>query len=463
MKYSSIQMGFKLDNTIISSLLNYRSISIFLCAFAGSLFCWSLMSSSFVMQNIFTVIFITSIIVIFLFNTKNLSWEGSNGFVVILLQIITLHLSIAVTAKVLNAPDSFFWVTDSYSTHLPESIKYSEYFKGNPIPLSEKIKSWKDIASFRTPQGTFTHMVTGLFMAIFGVNTFSSILVQLLFKLVALYCIFSTAKLLWSEREGVIAAQLYAFCPTVFFYNLMLYKESAVQMLTASIFLMVLLIYQQRKWWALFPLILAFVLLSKERFYVSIIMSFVLILPICKILPRARKVRIGVIGGMFLVLIGLLIVFNQEVTDLWVKNFNWVKIYKSRYASFSDVLNNYNYQIPYPLAFIKILFSPYFTLNKFSIFSHWSLLIIWGSFINQAIILASVGGFLGTLRKRNHVHIILWLPFICFLIFAAYISPWSGRLRDSFYPLIACYGAFFLVNNKHFIKVLDKTASNGRK
>jgi hypothetical protein len=66
-----------------------------------------------------------------------------------------------------------------------------------------------------------------------------------------------------------------------------------------------------------------------------------------------------------------------------------------------------------------------------------------GSFINQVIITLSILGFYKTIKNKKQIalHFFVILPFIIFLLFAAYIGPWSGRLRDSFYPIIAVYGS----------------------
>ena len=135
---------------------------------------------------------------------------------------------------------------------------------------------------------------------------------------------------------------------------------------------------------------------------------------------------------------------------------------RSYHSSFSDIINQFNYMIPYPVAFIKILFSPYFSNNKFSIFTGPSSLLSWGSFINQLIIISAIVGLLKNFRKSS-VHFYLWLPLLIFLLFAAYISPWSGRLRDSFYPLIACYAAYYLYNNKYFRKIFRISDDNSQR
>ncbi|HOI42663.1 MAG TPA: hypothetical protein PK523_06930, partial [Elusimicrobiales bacterium] len=114
--------------------------------------------------------------------------------------------------------------------------------------------------------------------------------------------------------------------------------------------------------------------------------------------------------------------------------------YRSAYMNYPDV-TAVNASLPYPLAFLKILLTPFFTLNKFALFSDYSYILIWGSFFTQAVILLSVYGMGISLKSDRASNWFLALPFLLFLLMFAYIAPYNGRLRDSFFPFLAVYAA----------------------
>ncbi|HXH73875.1 MAG TPA: glycosyltransferase family 39 protein [Bacteriovoracaceae bacterium] len=414
-----------------------------ICIAAGSLYCAGLTYGTPITQNVYTIFFILFLSVLFFLNIQKINEVENKGSSFIFVQIILLNLSIAVTAQILNSPDSFFWVQDSFLTHLPESVKYTDSIKNN-------FQAEPDLG---LRQGRMTHALTGLSFVIFGVNTFATIFVQLIFKLIVVSCIYFYCRILWGTRVAFVAIQLYGFCPTIFFYNLVLYKEGAVQALLAIILLSTLKISLQKKYIFILPTVLALFLMSGERTYITYLLLLMFPFLIYN-LPFAKNIKNNL---LFLTAAVILAIggywYNPKMFDI-LGAINELTNFRKLYSSFSDVLNRYNYSIPYPLAFLKIVFSPYFSMNKFKIFSDFSDLLIWGSFINQIIIFSSILGFIHSVRVKI-LHLYLWIPFIAFLICAAYVSPWSGRIRDSFYPLIACYAAFYLLNNKYFKKIFN--------
>lgn len=415
-------------------------VQYLICFLAGAAYCTCLTFQIPFSQNASTIIFVLFLTGLFSFNLKKIYSEKPFTFTQTLTQLILINLGIGGAAFILKSPESYFWVQDSVNTHLPESIKYLKFFKGE-IPFSE-------IGHFA---GVSTHLVTSLFLGIFGINTLATILAQLFFKIIALTCLYSFNSILWNKRIALVSIILYGLCPTVFFYNLVLYKESAVQAYFAASLLFTLKIFIEKKYWNIIPLIIALLFLLNERFYISYV--FVLTLPYFIYKLPFRKTPKGLL--LFLICVIVLFIGVYSINYKSMNNYTvWehLQAYRQHHQSFSDVLNHYNYEIPYPLAFVKILFSPYFTVNKFKIFNDFSTLLIWGSPINQIIIAASVMG-LWKAGKQSLLHVNLWIPFILFLIAAAYISPWSGRLRDSFYPLIASYAAFYLVQNIYFKRV----------
>lgn len=433
-----------MKNSIFTpDLFRSHEVSIGICFVVGMLYCVGLTLGNFIFQNILSVIFIAFLGVLFFKNLQQINQFQEKHPVFVYMQLIALNLSIALTAAAIHSPNSFFWVEDAVSTHLPASEAYANFFSGH--------SNWQSLAPFRDVAGITTHVLTGFFIAILGKNILATILTQLLFKALIVFFIYKISTILWNKKTAFIATQLYGFCPTIFFYNLVLYKEGAVQFFLAIIVFLVLKIFLHNKYYNLIPLVFFLYLLEKERFYITYLLLlmlpfFIYTLPFKK---TGKNISILLLLAIALTL-GAYLEFPDffSITKLVYK----VNRLRNTWAGYSDVLNQYNYDIPYPLAFIKILFSPYFTFNKFKIFSDFSLLLIWGSPINQIIILSALLGFFQNIKK-SMLHFNLWLPFIIFLVFAAYISPWSGRLRDSFYPLIACYAAHYLLSNKYFQKL----------
>lgn len=424
--------------------MKYRKYLAFFCFLTGALYCTGLTFSDGIWQNVVTIIFICLLILLFIFNFKEEATEPGPG--IIILQTLGFNLGIGVTAYLIETPTDFFWVSDSITTHLPASLAFKSFFESGDYVM-------KDFLSLAGNRGGLTHLVTGLSMTILGINTLASICGQLFFKVLTVFAIFRISVLLWDKKTGFIATQLYAFCPTVFFYNLTLYKESSVQMLVAFAFMHALEVALRKKYLHLLPLLLLFWLLKVERFYVAYLMMPMFVLLFARTLPFEKRLKYKILFGFSLSSL-ILITLNFDWIRGWCDYFYRLILQQRRaHASFSDVMNRYNYEIPYAVAFVKILFSPYFSFNKFKLFSGTSLLLIWGSFINQLIIFTSIGGLMKAIRVWS-IHIILWLPLLGFLLLAAYVSPWSGRLRDSYYPLIACYGAYFLRSSERLKKLL---------
>ncbi len=433
-----------MEFNLMEKMFLYREkASLAFSILIGALYCVGLTFLSPVGQSLSTILFILCLCFLFYSNTKRINFDFPSH---IIFQIALLNISIALTAQIIHSPVDFFWVQDSILSHLPISLKYTAFLKGQ-ASVHDTFTGLYDIS------GKNTHFVTGAFLAILGTNTFATIMAQLFFKLITAVCIYFICDILLNRKIGFIAVQIYSFCPTIFFYNLVLYKESATHAFLALTILLSLKIFLKQKYSLIFPLALILFLMSMERFYIAYLSIVMIFLFTLHTLLTKKNLRYALLTIVALILIACGI-YRSEIAEIFFKGVQKVNDLRLEHSRFSDVMNQYNYQIPYIAAFFKILFSPYFTPNKFTIFFNFSTLLIWGSFPNQVIILTSVIGFF-KLSKKSIYHIYLWAPFILFLLFAAYVSPWSGRLRDSYYPLIACYAAYFLATNKYFQKYFD--------
>ena len=123
----------------------------------------------------------------------------------------------------------------------------------------------------------------------------------------------------------------------------------------------------------------------------------------------------------------------------------------------SDISREWNADLWYPLAVVKVLFTPFFTFHKFEIFRDLSALLTWGSFASQAVIALGCYGFWLQMREAGTSQarvgaLIMALPLISFILFFGYLAPYSGRQRDSFFPVIATFAAVAVVRIRERIR-----------
>ncbi len=277
-----------------------------------------------------------------------------------------------------------------------------------------------------------------------GVNPFSSSMALMVAKLLTVFVTFHLGKTMINARIGAIGALIYVFSPTILYYTTVFYKETVVQLLTAIILLSVFKVFLNPggvRYWMLLFLSLAAIL--NERFYMFFfyIAAFI---PLVIIRKKFANKTQGIIAFVLLVLVGFAI--GQQAYELLVKGdttpvIDIFKNYRRWFLRYPDV-SPLNWTLPYPLLAVKILFTPYFTLNKFTLFSDYGYILIWASFFNQAVILFSLYGMFGALRISFERNWFLILPFVFFIGLYAYLAPYSGRLRDGFYPIIVVYAAY---------------------
>lgn len=414
-----------------------------LCFLAGAAYLFLLINTDFFFQNVTTVFFISFLGLLFFFNFKFLI-KHPYFLQIFLGQTAAIYLGIIFSSIIFHAPLDYFWVSDSRLAHLPSAIEWAK-----KIETGIDWSNWKDINTqlmqVRTGGGGITHLVTGFFITIWGVTPVASLITLLIFNLLTIATIYGICEILFDKTTGKIAIQLYALCPTILFYHLTFYKESAVQFFIASIILLTLIIFHKKKYFYIPLLVLSFYFLKVERYYMSYLMLSTIFLSALYLFPKKRLQKQLLTLGIFLTAAAIAYWRLEDVKQVWGQFIDLTSVERTRYSSYTDVSSEYNYNIPYIVALFKIYFTPYFTLNKFSLFREHapSMLWIWGSFINQAILLFGIIGGLKKIRE-NRIHLTLWIPFFLFLMLAAYVSPWSGRLRDSFYSIVVCYSGWII-------------------
>lgn len=355
-----------------------------------------------------------------------------------------IYGGIVAGALLAGAPESVFWVSDSVITHVPMVDQMVKAIQSGTL-----IEQIKPLAP-----GTTTHIFTAFCFILFGKSTYSSLIALMILKCLAAMGIFFLTKELYHRKAAYFSSLLYILSPTVLFYTITLYKEAAVQAFVAWILYFFVLFYRKHKSWAVIPFLVLLGMISFERIYLPW-----LILPSLFVLTMFGQKRHRLLG-LVLATCGFAIMYlytpvlKRSPTEILAT----IEDLRQAQMAYTDYSFSFNYEIPYPLAVLKAFFTPFFTPVKFAIFSDFSYLLIWGSFVNQAILLAFLWQWVREFKKERLFHFMLTAPFFVFVLLLAYIAPWSGRIRDSFYPLVTLYAGVFFCEC-HWKAILAKIRS----
>lgn len=416
-----------------------KKLRIFFCAVAcfsiGSTFGLGIFESENSGDNYFTFIFVALLILIFLAGLRmtlksNSQSELRSVAFLAATAAIAIQGGIIVGLAFANAPDSALWVSDTYSSHLPLAKSVADALTGKDGLPAEK--GFSDHV-------LFTHFYVGIFFALFGVKPWVSALAMLLLKCCTIGIIWQWTRKLFNERAAAISIMAYGLMPTVMFYTMTFYKEAVIQFFVAAIMLSLFEILQKRDYRFFLLITPTLYALMYERFYLFPPFLFVLFFTLFFQAQAPRRIKLAmllmalILGGIFATTYNRYFPIEGLLKSLMAM--------RASLNSYSDINPAFNRDLFYPLAVLKITFTPYFTLSKFSLFSNLSYLLIWGSFFNQAIIALGLYGFWRAAKTNWRTHWYYGVPFVWFLMLYAYLAPYSGRQRDSFYPLIAVYSA----------------------
>lgn len=358
---------------------------------------------------------------------------------------VAAPLGILSATAVLGTAETYFWVYDSNTAHVPMAKDLMAIVSGK-VPTEH----WSVSKFVRT--GGITHLFVGTWFALFGASAVVSSLAMTALKFGTIWILSAIGLDLTddvfnhrsSEKVGTngnLAFVPYAVVPTVTFHTLAFYKEAMVHLLVA---VALYAIFKARKslnlrWAILFGMALCG--LAVERFYVAALLSPLFLLPLIQT-ERPKRVRYLIALGCLLIMAVVLAPF-QDVS--WSKALETIQELRLRHSRYPGVSVAYNYEISYPIAVLKTLFTPIWAPNKLEMFRGASALFTWGSFIHQAVMLLYIAGVYRAVKTRGWQHLYMQLPFLLFVLAAAYIAPWSARTRDSFYPLISIY-AFLAID-----------------
>lgn len=355
---------------------------------------------------------------------------------------IAAPLGMLLSSAIFDTTEKLFWVSDSIYTHHPSSEYVASLLDGTNALSQENI-----MRVFRP--GVFTHLWVGAWYALFGSSAVVSVIALLIVKGITVELLSSvyrrTCSLLGFDGRapGIEVVVLYLSVPTVLFHTIVLYKEAIVHLFFTVTLLGCLSMIRRPKLSAV-PVIICGVLgLFIERFYVAA--SCLPLLAYLTVLSfKNRKIGIAT----------LTVAGTAALTYfLGIENFtpseflSKIEHQRQYHSSLPGVSQKINYEIPYIVAFIKMLLTPIWAPNKLSMFHGFSALVTWGSFVHQVVIsayLLCVAHLFG--RQLKFKFLILHVPFLIFLLFGAYISPWAGRVRDSYFPLIAVFATIYLIH-----------------
>lgn len=354
----------------------------------------------------------------------------------VLCVVLAQHLGIIVGFVLADAPFDRLWVWDSYNLHIPGAVNVA-----NALAGVEELRSMRN--SF--DRIYVTHFFVGIFFYFFGATPWVSSLALLVPKLGATFLTFKLGDRLFGSATGILAAAVYALLPTITFYTLVFYKEAFVHLFVLGVFYGLTLVRAGRASWAIhFGIVLSLGLIANERFYL-----FPLFL-------LSTFLVYGQVAVWTPIRIGMVTVATALCCTLFVRHFSdqikfenlWAELvrFKNEYNAFSDVDQKWNAQLPYPIGVLKLYFSPYFHPRKFGMFSDYSLLLIWASFLSQIVLVgAALELFLRTMktgwRRLLWSYGYVFIPFLGFMLVFGYVAPFAGRLRDMFVPLLALFFA----------------------
>ncbi|MCB9025418.1 MAG: glycosyltransferase family 39 protein [Bdellovibrionaceae bacterium] len=319
------------------------------------------------------------------------------------------------------------WIIDALTMHLPGAINFSNVLNG--------------ISDLRHLSSTFDkyyliQFVTGTFFYLLGVHPFVSGLSLAVIKLFTVSGIYVFGKKLFNSHVALMACTIYIFSPTILFYTTAFYKETLIQALVIWISYFYYLFYTSNfKYKYLIPLSALNLALANERVY---LMIFFIISIAITILFQTKK-KLSTVLFITAFVSGVVYVFmNNYRVNKFKEVVLTFKNLKIIYNSYPDI-KFINKELPYPVATVKLFFSPYFTFNKFSIFKNFSSILTWGSFLNHIVLLLFLYSMIYLKRIKYDWPLIS--PFVFLLLLFGYLAPYSGRIRDSFYPIVCLYAA----------------------
>lgn len=367
----------------------------------------------------------------------------------VVITVVGIALGLLLPAIIGNKAADFFWAVDSLSTHIPRATAIADWLTGNgTFPFESAINA----------QGGLTQLWIGFTFWIFGEAPAASVLGLASFRILTCVVLIKICRELFGSKKFDIVFLFYALYPNALFHTTVYFKEALIHLLIATALLLLIRIYKNLRSpesnsleiQNIVFLSAIFSMLYVERFYLVLLFLPLIGLMIAFGLKR-RHLPVAI--GTALVGVGI-VYFHPYFQSSFSELAGKIREMREAHKSFPGINIQVNYEIPLWLAFLKSLFTPIWSPSKIEVFRGFSALITWGSFLGHVIILGYIAGAYRAVKKHGWFHLWIQIPFIVFLLAIAYVSPWAGRIRDSFAPLFVVYSTYYFA--EYFWKDLEK-------
>ncbi len=364
-----------------------------------------------------------------------------NGWRTSVLYGAGLHLALIIGFFIAGTQQEL-WVSDSRTLHLPGAELALSVLKGDA--------ALKFDSAFGQ-QFQLSYFWAGLWIGLFGSAPIVTAIAMIVLK-IATWTLFGLAIFRsFGARVASMAVLLLVTSPTQIFYNIVFYKEPMVQLLTVIAIFGTLEFLRAKKIRFFMLSILAIGALAVERIYLApMLFAGLGTVFLNQVFGGRQKIWVSVLAfsgiGIFLFVFGTIYFRDFSIKHIFA-NLDWAR---QGYMNAPGVDKAWNADISYPIAFIKMLFTPFLHPNKFDVFKGFSAMLTWGAIPSQILTLFGlVGMWIGFKADRLRTFVLV-LPLAMFLLLFTYLAPYSGRQRDSFYPIIALFAAIAIERRSSF-------------
>lgn len=395
----------------------FPPILIFISAFIFSLGVTSDLDI-YVYFSLIYVFFITILSLILIY--KSLKNSINIGPIYISVMTFCNHIGILLGFLVAGGSDSMIWAADAMDHHLPNAITFSDWMAG---------EGYLDVINENPFKKIYiSNIWVGLFFYLIDVSPLVTVLSMLAIKIITIFIIYRASIALTSDTGiSSVAAIIYALSPTITFYTIQFYKDFFIQLLISLILLAIFKYKNKIKGLLIIPILI----LSFERFYLSIIIIITFLVYYFNSNSGILKKLSMLVSCIFLSILIFSYYFkNQDIFNL----FNIIKNFADTHNDLVDVMPTTNIFID----LFRIFFTPFFNFYKLDMYNKFDSLLTWGSFVHQAVMLFYLRG-LWYYRKNSLT--LINLSFLFLILILAMVFPYNGRARDSLYPLIVIYSA----------------------
>lgn len=424
------------------SQFNFQQYRRPLLLVTASLLYSALLLADNVSVEILSSISFVAVLACLLFHASKQSAAGLSAITntEIVLSVAGLAIGLLIPATIGGKAETFFWAVDSFTTHIPRASAIAAWLTGKgSFPFESAINS----------QGGLTQLSVGFLFSIFGQTPAASVIGLAIFRILTCLTLVKLCREVFGSRKYDIVFLFYALYPNALFHTTTYFKEALIHLLVATTVLLLARISSslqnntetKPRIADLLLLGAVFPMLYVERFY--LVLLFLPLIGVMFILGVSRKRMVfalssAALGGGVILLHPY---FKSSLADF----FSRLEEMRNIHKALPGINVEMNYEIPLWVAFVKSLFTPIWSPSKIEVFRGFSALMTWGSFLGHILMIGYLLGVYRAIRRLGWSHFWIQTPFILFLFAISYVSPWAGRIRDSFAPLIAIYATYYYV------------------